>query len=86
MATKNTSFALSERFAALAERLVREERYASTSEVIREGLRLLEAREAKLDRLKALLAEGEATGFVEDFDFDGYVDAIRDGDEPRQAA
>ena len=43
---------------------VREGRYASASDVIRAGLRLLEEEEAKLARLKELIAEGKLHGTI----------------------
>ena len=76
MGTKNTSVALTDHFVEFAERQVREGRYGSTSEVLRAGLRLLEEREVRLQRLRAALAEGEASGVDEDFDFDAFIDAI----------
>ena len=65
---KNTSVTLGEHFDRfIAEQLVRG-RYRSASEILREGLRLLEEREAKLEALRAALQKGEASGFV-DFSF-----------------
>ena len=43
---------------AVVERLVKEGRYGSKSEVLRTGVRLVEEREAKLAELHALLQEG----------------------------
>lgn len=43
---------------AVVERLVKEGRYGSKSEVLRTGVRLVEEREAKLAELKALLQVG----------------------------
>jgi antitoxin ParD1/3/4 len=53
MPTRN--FVLTDYEAAMVERLVRTGRYQNASEVLREGLRLIEAREAKEEaRLMAL--------------------------------
>jgi antitoxin ParD1/3/4 len=71
--SKNTSIVLSEHFQSFIDSQVADGRYGSASEVIRAGLRLLEANEAKLAALRAALAEGEASGFIEDFDFDTFL-------------
>ena len=57
---RNTSVTLGKHFDGFIESKVQEGRYGSTSEAIRAGLRLLEEQETKLDRLKAVLAAGEA--------------------------
>jgi antitoxin ParD1/3/4 len=44
--SKNTSISLGEHFTTFVESQIAEGRYASASEVIRAGLRLLEEREA----------------------------------------
>lgn len=56
---RNTSVTLGKHFDGFIESKVKEGRYGSTSEAVREGLRLLEEKEAKLDRLKATLLKGE---------------------------
>lgn len=62
MATRNV--VLTDRQEALIEALVSSGRYQNASEVLREGLRLLEQREAedaaKLEALRAGVAVGEA--------------------------
>ena len=70
---KNTSVILGDRFEAFIGEQVDEGRYASASEVIRAGLRLLEVENAKLVALRAALKDGEASGFVEDFDVDAFL-------------
>ena len=70
---KNTSVSLGDHFADFVERKVAEGRYASSSEVLRAGLRLLEEDEAKLDALRAALIEGENSGPSEPFDFDEFI-------------
>jgi antitoxin ParD1/3/4 len=62
MMGKNTSVALGDHFMRFLEDQVGTGRYGSASEVVRAGLRLLEEREAKLAELRALIAEGEASG------------------------
>lgn len=74
MSSKTTSIALSDHFREFAERKVSEGRYGSTSEVVRAGLRLLEAEEQKLEQLRAALIEGEESGFLSDFDMRAWID------------
>ena len=50
-----------------------------------EGVEYLPDRQARIDRLLAEIALGEASGLAEGFDFEAYIAAIED-DEPRQAA
>ena len=78
MATKNTSVTLTGHFVEFADRQVREGRYGSTSGVLRAGLRLLEEHEARLANLRAALAEGEASGLDEEFDFDAFIAEVDD--------
>ncbi|HRO04819.1 MAG TPA: type II toxin-antitoxin system ParD family antitoxin [Terricaulis sp.] len=60
--SKNTSVSLGDHFNGFVEEQVTSGRFASASEVIRAGLRLLEAEEAKLQKLRALIREGEESG------------------------
>jgi antitoxin ParD1/3/4 len=77
MMGKNTSVALGDHFMRFLEEQVGTGRYGSASEVVRAGLRLLEEREAKLAELRALIAEGEASGWDEDFDMDAFVEGVK---------
>ncbi|MDJ0817090.1 MAG: type II toxin-antitoxin system ParD family antitoxin [Desulfobacterales bacterium] len=62
---KNTSVTLGKYFEDFIAQQIESGRYASASEVIREGLRFLEERETKLNVLRRALQEGEDSGFVE---------------------
>ena len=53
---KSTSFTLGDHFADFVETKVAEGRYASASDVVRAGLRLLEDQETQLAALRAALA------------------------------
>lgn len=70
---KNTSVCLGDHFAEFIERKVAEGRFASSSEVLRAGLRLLEEDEAKLDALRAALIEGENSGPSQPFDIEEFL-------------
>lgn len=70
---KNTSFALGDHFMSFIDTQVAEGRYSSASDVVRAGLRLLEAEEAKLAALRAALIEGEQSGPSQPFDFDAFL-------------
>src|SRR5271169_245436 len=53
---------IGERWQGFVERVVSEGRYGSASEVVREGLRLVEEREAKLLALRTALDDSIARG------------------------
>jgi antitoxin ParD1/3/4 len=55
---------IGERWREFVERIVSDGRYGSASEVVREGLRLVEEREAKLLALQATLNASIAQGGV----------------------
>ena len=60
------SYSLGKHFEQFVQRQVRSGRFASTSEVVREGLRLVEEREAereaRLEALRAEVARGQNSG------------------------
>jgi antitoxin ParD1/3/4 len=68
--SKNTSIALGDHWQAFIEKQLSNGRYGSASEVIRNALRLLEERDAKIETLRAALVEGEASGSAGQFDLD----------------
>ena len=59
---RNTSVNLGPHFDSFINQQLSFGRYGSASEVIRAGLRLLEEREAKVNALRSMLSEGEASG------------------------
>lgn len=77
--SKNTSIALGEHFQAFIQEQVAQGRYASTSEVIRAGLRLLEEHNTKLAALRNAIQEGMDSGPAEPFDFDEFINAKESG-------
>ncbi len=67
---------IGERWQAFVDRAVKDGRYGSASEVVREGLRLVEEREARLQALRATLdASIAAGGEVTDEDLDAAISA-----------
>ena len=69
---RNTSVSLGDHFTGFIDAKVQEGRYGSASDVIRAGLRLLEEEEAKLERLRAEIAKGEASGPGRKIDWDQW--------------
>ena len=59
---KSTSISLGDHFEAFINEQIMQGRYGSASEVIRMGLRLLEAQEQKRKALCQALIEGEESG------------------------
>jgi antitoxin ParD1/3/4 len=70
---RNTSISLGDHFSGFVERQIAEGRFASASEVVRAGLRLLEEHEAKVAALREALIAGEQSGPSVPFDFDRFL-------------
>ena len=67
---------IGDRWEAFVESIVRAGRYGSASEVVREGLRLVEEREAKLKALRVTLdASIAAGGEASEADIDAAIEA-----------
>jgi antitoxin ParD1/3/4 len=66
--SKNTSLTLGEHFEQIIKKSIESGRYSSTSEVIREGLRLVDEREQKINILREAIEAGERSGYVKNFD------------------
>ncbi len=67
---KTTSFVLGERFDQFIASQVDAGRYSSASEVIREGLRLVERREQMMNAMDAAVQTGLDSGVDEAFSWD----------------
>lgn len=64
------------RWEKFIEEAVQDGRYGSASEIVREGLRLVEEREAKLSALRETLHRSiEAGGDVSEEELDAFLDA-----------
>ena len=74
MAAKNTSVALGDHFSDYARSKVESGEYGSTSEVIRDALRLHEERTTFKSRLIEALDAGLASPVDEKFDIDKWYD------------
>jgi antitoxin ParD1/3/4 len=72
---KNTSVTLGEHFEAFIAHQINAGRFASASEAIRAGLRLLEEHEMKLQALRCALQEGENSGFA-DYSLQGLLQEL----------
>ena len=72
---KNTSITLGEHFDKFIAERIKQGRYGSASEVIRAGLRLLETNETKIETLRALLAQGEKSGFA-DYSYEKLIQEL----------
>lgn len=70
---RNTSVTLGEHFDAFIESKISEGRFASVSEAVRAGLRLLENEEQKLALLRAKLEQAELSPLVEDFNVEDLI-------------
>ena len=66
--SKNTSVTLGNHFERIIEQSIQSGRYASASEVIRAGLRLLDEEEQKIRLLREAITAGENSGYVKNFD------------------
>jgi len=66
---KNTSIILGDHFEGFISAQIETGRYGNASEIMRAGLRLLEAHEGKVESLRQALIEGEESGDAGLLDF-----------------
>ena len=74
--SKNTSILLGDHFEEFVIRQVKSGKFTSVSEVIRAALRLFEVEETKKESLIKALKQGERSGFVADFDRNGFMEEL----------
>ena len=72
---KNTSISLGEHFDSFIAEQLESGCYASTSEVVRAGLRLLEEEETRLVTLRRMLKAGEQSDVV-DYSLDELIEEL----------
>lgn len=75
---KNTSITLGTHFADFVDAQLDAGRFASVSEVVRAGLRLLEEHEAKVRLLQEALIAGEQSGEPRTFDKGAFLKRVHD--------
>lgn len=74
---KNTSITLGDHFDGFIAQQINEGRFASASEVVRAGLRMLEDNEHKIAALRQLLEQGENSGTA-DYSYEGLMQELDD--------
>lgn len=74
---RNTSISLGNHFEAFVDDKVGTGRFNNTSEVIRAGLRLLEAEESKILALKNAITEGIESGVARNFDPKKHLEKLK---------
>ncbi len=74
---KNTSIILGDHFDQFIQDELKSGRYASASEVIRSGLRLMEIEKMKIEAINKALSAGESSGEPEKFDNDRFLERMR---------
>ena len=76
-----SSYSIGKHFEGLIESLIESGRYSTASEVMREGLRLVEEREerrkAKLEALRAEIQKGFDSGPAEEFDPREFFESVK---------
>jgi antitoxin ParD1/3/4 len=87
--TMATSYSIGTHFEAFIESLIATGRYSTASEIIRDGLRLIEEREqrreAKLEALRAAIQEGLDSP-SEEVDIDEWIEDVKRRGRQRLAA
>ena len=85
-----TSYSIGKHFEDMIAGLIEDGRYATASEIIRDGLRLVEEREerrrVKLQALRAEIQKGFDSGPAEKADIDEMIEAVKARGRQRLAA
>ena len=75
--SKNTSVVLGKEQDKFIKTQIKNGRFASVSEAMRAGLRLLEEQELKVQALRAAIIKGEQSGPATDFNMGEYITSKR---------
>jgi antitoxin ParD1/3/4 len=85
-----TSYSIGKHFEAFIERLIASGRYSTASEIIRDGLRLIEereqSREAKMEWLRVEIQKGLDSGPGREFDSKTLAEEVKARGRQRLAA
>lgn len=85
-----SSYSIGKHFEGMIDSLIESGRYSTASEVMREGLRLVEEREerrkAKLEALRAEIQKGLDSGPAEEVDIREMIEAVKARGRQRLAA
>ena len=79
---RNTSVTLGDHFDRFVAETLQQGRFQSVSEIVREGLRKLEADEIKLQALRTKLQAGEDSPVVEGFDGEEFINRMHKNHSP----
>ena len=71
--SKNTSISLGAPYTDFIDRQIAKGRFATASEAVRAGLRLLEEQEIAMEKLRAAIDEGYRSGPPEPFDVEHFL-------------
>jgi antitoxin ParD1/3/4 len=79
--TMATSYSIGKHFEDMIQSLIESGRYSTASEILRDGLRLIEEREdrrtAKLEALRAEIQKGFDGGPAEDVDIHEMIESVK---------
>jgi antitoxin ParD1/3/4 len=85
-----SSYSIGKHFESMIEDLIESGRYSTASEIMRDGLRLVEEREerrrAKLEALRAEIQKGFDSGPAEEIDVGEMIEAVKARGRQRLAA
>jgi len=70
---RHTSLALDQHATDFIGQQIDEGNFQSASEVVQAGLKLLEERQARIERLREAILEGEESGAPQPFDFEEFL-------------